>query len=309
MNDSYTYIAVDVSKDTLQIKTASESFVVSTDRASLTKLAKRLSKLPNPLVVCEASGGYERPLLEAMRAGSVSCVLVNAFRIRAFALSEGIRAKNDPIDADIIFKFAQEKKLQPSLSLPAAQQDLADLLDRRSHLSEEIAREKNRLQKAPKLTAPYIKRMLVCLERQLLSIEQTIRTLLKAHPALHSHAQLLTSVQGVGEVTAWTILAYLHELPSLGRNQATALVGIAPFDNDSGSFHGRRRILGGRAKVRRCLYMAAHTAAIHNHVIKPYVQRLLSRGKAYKSAIVAAMRKLLLHLQSLLKSHPFPLAS
>ena len=306
----YDLIAVDVSKDTLQLQTTTKAFLISNDRAGLRKLVTRLRKLTHPLVVCEASGGYERPLLEAMRDAGIGCRVINPRRIRAFAISEGIHAKTDRIDAQLILRFAQEKKLQAAPPLSAHQQALADLLDRRSHLTEQIAREKNRLQKASKLTATFIKGMISYAERQLASLDRAIRLHIAKDPALQAQARTFITVKGVGEVTAWTLLAYLSEITSLKRNQLVALSGIAPFNRDSGATSAQRHIGGGRAKVRRCLYMAAHTAATCNPVIRPYVQGLLARGKPYKVAIVAAMRKLLIHLQSLLKhSQPFPVAS
>jgi transposase len=306
---TYDLIAVDVSKDSLQIQILHQNFALPYDPAGLRKLLRHLRKLSNPLVVCEATGGYERPLLEFLRKASIGCRVVNPALIRSFARSEGIKAKNDPIDAMMILRFAQEKKLQSAPPRCPVQQQLADLLDRRNHLSEQLAREKNRLQKAIKIIAGSIRKMIKFIERELQLIDRSIRRHLASHPKLKAQADTLSSVVGVGEITAWSILAYLSEITTLSRNQLVALAGIAPFDKDSGRTSSKRVIYGGRAKVRRCLYMAAHTAANYNPVIKPYVQGLLSRGKAYKCAIVAAMRKLLIHLQSILrKSSPMPLA-
>jgi len=298
---NYDLIAVDIGKGSLQIQTAGQGFVLPNDRAGLRQLVARLRKFSKPLVVCEATGGYERPLLDVLRKASLAYRLVNPARIRAFAISEGIKAKTDRIDASLILRFAQEKKLQAAAPLSLDQQALADLLDRRSHLSEQSAREKNRLAKAPKITAGFIRRMLKVVERQIQAVDQAIRLLLAKSPRLTAQVHELTSVNGVGEVTVWSLLAYLPEITSIGRNQLVALVGVAPFNHDSCQTSRRRRICGGRAKLRRCLYMAAHTGAIHNPVIRPYVEALLARGKAYKCALVAAIRKLLLHLQSRLK--------
>lgn len=297
-----SFIAVDIGKDSLQIQTSSRAFEITTDPAGLRKFIASLRKETDPLVVCEATGGYERPLLEALAKANIAYRLISPARIRAFAMSEGIKAKTDRIDARVILRFAQEKKLTPSIPLSPAQQLLADLLDRRSHLTEQIAREKNRLQKASKATATFIRRMIAFVQRQLETLDRTIRLHLSKQPLLSAQARQLMSVQGVGEVTAWTILAYLPEITTLPRNQLVALAGLAPFNRDSSKTNGKRRISGGRAKLRRCLYMAAHTAATHNPVIRSYVQGLLARGKPYKCALVAAMRKLLIHLQSILKN-------
>jgi len=294
-------IAIDVSKDTLQIQTDHTTWMVTNDRSGLRQLLNRLAKFSDPLVILEATGGYERPLLEALRDAKIACRMINPARIRAFATSEGIKAKTDAIDAKVILRFAREKKLQPAVPLTARQRELADLLDRRNQLSEQLAREKNRLQKAPKTTAKFIRRMIDYIERQIQSIDRAIKLHVNDDPQLAARVRTLVSVQGVGEVTAWTVVAYLSEITALERNRLVALAGIAPFNRDSGTTSAKRSIFGGRPKVRRCLYMAAHTAAIHNPVIKAYVQRLRQRGKPYKCALVAAMRKLLIHLQSLLK--------
>jgi transposase len=305
-----SFIAVDIGKESLHVQTSSQAFEITSDLAGLRKLIASFRKETAPLVVCEATGGYERPLLEALAKAKIAYRLVSPARIRAFAVSEGIKAKTDRIDAKVILRFAQEKKLTPSIPLSSAQQLLADLLDRRSHLTEQIAREKNRLQKASKATVTFIRRMIAFAQRQLDTLDRTIRLHLSKQPLLSAHTRQLMSVQGVGEVTAWTILAYLPEITTLARNQLVALAGLAPFNRDSSQTNGKRRILGGRAKVRRCLYMAAHTAATHNPVIRSYVQGLLARGKPYKCALVAAMRKLLIHLQSNLKNLTLiPLAS
>ena len=140
-------------------------------------------------------------------------------------------------------------------------------------------------------------------------LDGQIRELIKKNEPLQAKTQILAAVKGVGEVTTWTLLAYLSEMTYVSRNQLVALAGLAPYNRDSGKSRSKRSIQGGRAKVRKCLYMAALTAARHNPVIKAYMEGLLARGKPYKCALVAAMRKLLIHLQSLLKKHQLALAS
>jgi transposase len=261
-------------------------------------------KHPNPLVVFEATGGYERPLFDHLHAHGAPCVIINPRRLRAFAKSEGMKAKTDPIDAAMILRFAQEKKLCATTAPSPQQRHLADLLERRAQLVGFLAREKNRMQKAqtphPSVVASQ-RRILGVLEKELERIAQAIRQLVAGHASLQAPAKLLLSIKGVGEITAWTILAYLREINQLNRNQLVALVGLAPFNEDSGTSSKRRYIQGGRAKVRRALYMAAHSAASCNTVIAAYVHKLRARGKPYKCAIVAAMRKLIIHIQSLLK--------
>jgi transposase len=298
----YQYIAVDTGKELLQVQSQAHAFGVSNDAGGWRKIREHAARLPDALVVCDASGGYERPLLNSLSQSGVPIRLVNSSRVRAFAASEGIKAKSDRLDAKVIFAFAREKKLQPMVPPSAEQQKLRELLDRRTQLVELIAREKNHLEHAGKEASASCQRLIRVIEKEVEKIQLLIRRLIATQPRLRAEAEILLSVDGVGEVSAWSILAYLHEITSLSRNKLVALAGLAPFDRDSGSICAKRHISGGRFKLRRVLYMAAHSAATHNPVIRPYVQGLLQRGKPYKCAIVAAMRKLLLHLQSLLRN-------
>jgi transposase len=300
--DPLHYVAIDVAKATLQVQDKQRAFTITHDPVGHRTLRRHLRTCHNPLVVLEASGGYERPLLEFLHRAGIPTALLNPGRVRDYARSEGVRAKTDPIDARMILAFAQSKAIQPAAAPSPARLKLAALLDRRSHLVEELAREKNRLQNSEALLHRSIKRMSRLLEKEILLLEQAIAKLVDSDPGLQARATLLQSVKGVGHVTAWTLLAHLSEIERLNRNRLVALAGLAPFNRDSGKLRGTRSILGGRAKVRKCLYMAAHSAASSNPVIAPYVQRLRQRGKPYKCALVAAMRKLLLHLQSLLKN-------
>lgn len=140
------------------------------------------------------------------------------------------------------------------------------------------------------------------IEKEIEAIDGRIRKIIESESSMQEASRTMQSVVGIGEVTAWAILAHLREITLVGRNQLVALAGIAPYDRDSGKSKGKRRIEGGRAKLRRCLYMAAQCAAVHNPHIKAYVDGLRARGKPYKCAIVAAMRKMLIHLRSLLKN-------
>ncbi len=298
MNENTLIVAIDISKQTLQVQTLSQAWENTNDTKGIASLIRTLQKMESCFVICEATGGYERLLMESLHRENLPVCRVNPARVRDFARSEGIRAKTDPIDAKVLLRFAQEKKLKPTPPADSARGHLAALLDRRSHLSEQIAREKNRLQNSDSRIHASIKRVLRFLEKEEDRIEEQIHALLKQNPVLEAQAQRLQRIKGVGPITAWTILAYFEELTTLKRNQAVALAGVAPFNRDSGKMKGKRRIIGGRAKVRSCLYMAAHTAATHNTVIKPYVQHLRDKGKPYKCAIVAAMRKMLLHMRS-----------
>lgn len=298
----FDYVAIDVSKATLQVQDSRTCFSEDNVPQGYRRLLSFLRKLDNPLVVFEASGGYERALLHHLHKAAMPLNMVNPARVRDFARSEGIRAKTDPIDAKMILAFAKSKALRPMASPSENSSKLAALLDRRAHLVEQLAREKNRLQTSEPFIHGSIKRMVNVLEKEIASLDKAIAQLVDSDPGLSCRSQIMQSIKGVGKVTAWTLLAYLTELETLNRNKLVALAGLAPFNRDSGKSSAKRSIQGGTAKVRSCLYMAAHTAASCNPVIAPYVQRLRLRGKPYKCAIVAAMRKLLIHIQSKIKS-------
>lgn len=302
------YIAIDIAKDSLAVASDSLSGSFDYDNKGLRALLVQLRRIESALVVCEATGGYERKLMELLYKQSIPVVLVNPARVRAFARSEGTKAKTDPIDALMILRFARSKGLSPAPVPSEQQRILQALMDRRGQLTESLAREKNRLQKAPACVEASIRKMIRIIERELKALEDKIDKLIQADDAMRRQDSTMQQVCGVGETTSWSILAYLGEITSLKRNQLVALAGIAPYNRDSGKFRGKRRIEGGRAKLRKCLYMAAQSAAIHNPHIKEYVDGLRDRGKPYKCAMVAAMRKILIHLQSLLKKQELELA-
>lgn len=303
------YIAIDIAKESLAVAADSFSGSFTYDSRGLNKLVKHIDGIDQPLVVCEATGGYERVLMSLLFSRQIPVALVNPARVRAFAKSEGTKAKTDPIDAKVLLRFAVSKELQPTPPPSSQVQQLQALMDRRSQLTETLAREKNRLQKSPQCTLESIGKVIEFIEHELEHIELQIRAVIDSDQTMHLHSSIMQQVTGVGETTAWTILAYLGELTSLNRNQLVALAGIAPYNRDSGKYKGKRRIEGGRAKVRKCLYMAAQSAAVHNPHIKAYVDRLRKKkGKPYKWAMVAAMRKILLHLRSLLKNQQLQLA-
>ena len=302
IKNTQTIIAIDIAKDSLQVRTADKSFSLENSPRGFNALLHKVVAKSSILVVFEATGGYERPLADFLHARQIALCILNPRLLRSFARSEGIKAKTDPIDAEMIYRFAISKTLRPTPAPAAGQRELSDLLDRRSQLSEFLAREKNRIQKTNNKTLlASLRRNLKALEKEIARIEKHILALLENSPALKKSCQIITEVKGVGNITAWTLLAQLPEISSLSRNELVALAGVAPFNNDSGKFSGKRYIYGGRAKIRRVLFMAARAAAQFNPVIRPYVEGLIARGKPYKCALTAAMRKILIHIQSLLK--------
>lgn len=302
MTSDKDYIAIDIAKNSLQVQASERACALTYDPNGLKELLKMTSK--NTIVVCEATGGYERTLISFLQRKKIPVALVSPDRVRAFAKSEGLRAKTDPIDAVMLLRFAQQKN--PRLLKPVSKKQIrmAALLDRRSHLSDMLAQEKNRLQNSSKLIHLNILKIIRLLESEIKAIDRRIRKVVRSEQTLHEKEQIMREVAGVGEITAWTILAYLDEITYTNRGKIAALVGLAPFNRDSGKTSKKRHIQAGRAKVRRVLYMAAKTAAVHNPHIKEYVDRLQSeKGKPYNCAIVAAMRKILIHLQVRLKNY------
>jgi len=301
-------IAIDVSKNTLRVQTPQGGFDLPFNATGLSRLKRELDRWDQPLVVCEATGNYERKLVNASHQWGVAVSVVNPALVRSFAKSEGLKAKSDPIDAKMLMKFAQQKELRPTPAPSPTQVQMVALLDRRVQLSGSLTREKNRLEKEPEHTRDLIEQSIAFIEEQIAEVDRRMKALVQADSEHEQDCRRLEQIKGVGELTANTVLTYLPEIRTVKRNQLVALAGLAPYDNDSGEKQGRRYIQGGRAKIRRCLFNAARSAASHNPHIRDYVRGLTARGKPYRCAIVAAMRKILLCMQSLLKNPDFSLA-
>lgn len=301
-------IAIDVAKSSLRVQTEQKAFDISNNAGGFVELFKQIKSLKQPFVVLEATGGYERGVMAALYSRNIPLSLINPAQARHFAKSEGLKAKNDPIDAKMLLRFAQQKKPRPTPKPEPVVEELAALLDRRSHLTEQLAREKNRLQNSSHRIHGSIKKMIAFIELQIRELETQIERLIDEDDDLKGRCETMLSVKGIGKITAWTICAYLSEITVLSRNQTVALAGLAPYDNDSATIKKKRSIQAGRAKVRSCLYMAARTAKRCNPVIQEYAQRLEQRGKTKKMVNVAAMRKILIHLHSLLKKEQVSLA-
>ena len=259
-------------------------------------------------VVLEATGGYERSAARSLRDAGLAVAVVNPRPVRDFARSLGVLAKTDRLDAAVLARFAAERwpGAQPQ---PSPQQEERDaLITRRRQLVRLRAMERNHLEHAHQ---PQVRRsilqMIKTLSRQIDDLDARLQQSIQNDPAAHAAEQRLRSVRGVGPVTARTLIAELPELGHLNRRQITALVGLAPFCQDSGRRSGPRQIRGGRAPVRAALYMAALAAARTNPVLRPYYHLLRARGLPFKSALLACMRKLLIHLNHQLRCLRAPL--
>lgn len=310
-NQEPIYIGIDISKDTLDVDWPGQPPAnLVYGGGSLAKLVRQLQSSERPVhVVCEPSGGFERALLAALWAADVPVSLVNASRVRAFAKAQGLLAKTDPLDAELLRLFGE--KMQPSRLQPPepVRERLADLVQRREQVVTMLCTEEQRLTQCRDKTVRKLSEKLIReLERQIAKLEKAIAAVIDDDDTLRQQCERLQEVKGIGQVTASTLLATLPELGQLNRKQIGALAGVVPYNHDSGRHRGRRVIRGGRLAVRRVLYMAAVVAARFNPILREFYQRLLTAGKPKKLAITAVMRKLITLLNHLIKNPEFKLA-
>ena len=298
------FVGIDVAKETLAVALSTgEQWSCANDGAGIAGLCERLAELKPALVVLEASGGYERALSVELYAGGLEVRVVNPRQVRHFAQALGQQAKTDRIDAQMLARFAQSLKPPARESPEPEREELKELVKRRQQLLQMLSAERNRRTQAPKWLRPSLDRTIRALERELSAIDHRIAQKLEHSAKLKPLNQTLTSVPGVGRVLGATLIARLPELGRLSRQQIAALVGVAPFTRQSGSWRGRDMIFGGRAPVRTALYMAALAAVRHNPVLGTFYRRLRERGKPAKVALTATMRKLLVILNAMLKHH------
>ena len=258
-------------------------------------------------VICEATGPYHQKFVAALQQAGVAVSVINPRAARAFARAQNRLAKTDAIDAATLAEFGRCLQPPPTPQPEPARQELAELVARRAQLVADRARESTRQEG---LTLPVVvralRRHLRHLDGQIAALEKAIARLIAAHPVLRAAAARLQAVAGVGPATVAVLLAELPELGHGDKNNIASLAGLVPFNRDSGAYRGTRSIRGGRAAVRRALYMAALSAARVNPILRTVYQRLRQRGKAHKVALVAVMRKLLLHLHARLQK-PLPI--
>jgi transposase len=297
-------VGVDVSKDRLDVhlRPSDEAFAVARDGKGLENLVERLKALNVSLIVLEATGGFETTVAAALASAGLPLAVVNPRQIRDFARALGKLAKTDAIDAEVIAIFAEKIRPQPRPIASQEAQKLGELVARRRQIVEMIGMEQNRRRRtADKRLAKRIDRHLAFLEKELAEVDGDIDAGVRASPVWRETEELLTSVPGIGPVTARTLIAELPELGRLDRRRLAALVGVAPFNRDSGTWRGHRMIGGGRTSVRTALYMATLVAIRHNPLIKTAYQRLITRGRPKKVAIIACLRQLLTILNAIVR--------
>lgn len=293
---------IDVSKGWLDVAVGEEALRFSNDLSGIGDLVKHLVQAKVQLVVMEATGGYETEAASAIAAAGLRVAVVNARQVRDFAKATGHLAKTDRIDAHVLMAFGEVVESQ-ILTLPDDQAlQLQQLLTRRNQLVGMRVQESNRLGLARAGMRKQIKTHIDWLDKAIEQLNIDLTAQLRSSKAWRAKDQLYQSFKGVGPINSMTLMLMLPELGQLDRRAIAALVGVAPFNCDSGAFRGRRAIWGGRAQVRHMLFMAARTAVQHNPVIKTYYERLIAHGKPYKVAIVACMRKMLTILNAMART-------
>jgi len=299
-NPTILHVGVDVAKLSLQLDLAGRSHTLANDAKGHAKLLSFLRSQPAVQVICEATGGYEQPMVRVLHAAQIPVSIVEAGRVRHFAKAKGLRAKTDPLDAAVLSQYGRAFKPAPTPAPTAAQSRLSQLAHRRRQLLDTLLAETNRAAHyTDKLLLRQSRQLLRLLEKQIAACELDITQLIAADENLQARAQRLDAI-------------VLAEIPELGRlsDQATAaLVGVAPYNQDSGSQTGPRHIAGGRKTVRCALYMATLSAVRFDAILKAFYQRLRHKGKKPKVALVACMRKLVILMNRLLKNPKFQLAS
>jgi transposase len=298
-------VGIDVSKAKLDIAVlpGGEQFTVTNDSKGVKALVERLKPLVPLRVVVEATGRLERLAVGQLAEAGLPVVVVNPGRVRHYAKARGQRAKTDLIDARLIAEFAHDLKPELHPLADGQTQALNALCQRRNQLLEMQQMENNRLERADAPTRKSLKAVLRTVQRELEHVEQDIDRHIRDSPAWQAKRQVLTSMKGIANTSCHALLAWLPELGQCSRQRICALVGVAPYDDDSGQWHGRHRIAGGRSAVRRVLYMATLSAVRFNPVLRDYYQRLLTRGVAPKAALIAALRKLLTILNAMVRDN------
>jgi transposase len=304
MSTSGSFIGIDVSKTHLDlaVHTTGQPWQVAYDTAGVNQVVKHLRTLTPTLIVLEATGGLEMRVASALAAAQLPVAVVNPRQVRAFAHATGTLAKTDRLDAQVLAHFAAAMQPTPRPLPDAVTQQLSAVLTRRKHLVDLMTAESNRLGAQPNSALRKRVRVhLTWLTKELGRTEKELTQLIQQSPLWRANDDLLQSAQGVGTVLSQTLLAEVPELGKLNHKQMAALIGVAPFNRESGGYRGKRRIWGGRARVRAVLYMGALVATRHNPVIKAFYERLLAAGKEKKVALTACMRKLLTILNAMIR--------
>lgn len=298
-------VGIDVSKKQLDvfIRPLMERKAFTNDSAGIVSLVEDIAAVKPDWVIIEATGGYEVEVVTALAARKLPVCVVNPKQVRDFAKATGRLAKTDAIDSELLAHFGEAVRPEPRPLSDEATLELAGLIQRRHQCLDMLTAERNRWRLATKSARQSIEAVIHVLKKQIEDIDDTIKKLIRSSPVWREKEDILRSAGGVGPVLASTLLAKVPELGKLKGRQISALVGVAPFNHDSGSYRGKRSIWGGRADVRNVLYMAAVSASRCNPQIKELYDRLVTKGKPKKVALVACMRKLLIILNAMVRDN------
>jgi len=304
-NTAPVYAGLDIAKASLQLHFQGRQHALANSAAGHQKLLALLAPCPEVQVICEATGGYERPVVAALQAAELPVSILNPGHVRHFALSQGGRAKSDPLDCALLTAYGQAHQPAPAPKPNPALRQVRALVDWRAQLKEQLVRAR---QHGEHTTEAFIlkQQAKLCqqLEKQLQALEKELTKLVAAAPDQQARVDALDEMPGVGFITAITVLCHMPELGQLNRQQAAALAGLAPWTRQSGPWEGQRHIGGGRAVVRHALYMSAVVLARYKTTtLGKFYHHLRDQGKPAKVALTAVMRKLLVHMNQILKEH------
>lgn len=298
------HVGIDVSKKTLDVSMSNNDAILqfSNDSKGLKELAKILPSKKRSLIIFEATGGYEKLAANFLRCKNFNAAVVNAKRVRDFAKASGKLAKTDRIDAKVIMEFGKAFNPKPQPLASEEEEKLDRNISRREQLVRIIVMEKQHLEHACSSIKKSIIKHIDFLEKELESIEGSLKKLFNENLVLQDKLERLDEIKGVGSITAMNILIHMPELGSISHKEASALAGVAPFNKDSGQSKGKRETSGGRSAVRTALYMAALSAKKSNPALKTFYDRLIQKGKLKKVALMACMRKLLIIMNAMIKN-------
>lgn len=311
MNKPHVYLGIDVAKLSLYVDGFDgRKSEIKNDRRSIASLIKRISSYSQSITVCcEATGGYEGLLIAELLKAQVPVALVNPVRVRRFAQSKGFLVKTDKVDARMITLYAHDNPPRLVEKSPAWLEELRALLIRRADLVEDRKRERARLDPSPSPTiARSIKKHVLFLDKEITRLEQAYQKLIKSTEVLEKQVEHYSQVKSIGAISALSVIAFVPELGKVSDQEAAALVGLAPYNRDSGQMKGRRTTQAGRIRVRKAMYMAALSASNHNPILRAFYKSLLLKGKPKKVALIAVARKLIVLLNRMAADPEFKIA-
>ena len=298
-----TYVGIDVAKATLQVHFNGHQIEFNNNSRGHAKLTKKLAQLPRPHVICEATGGYERPVVAAFHQDKIPVSVLNPAHTLAATKAQGIRAKSDCCDAAALTDYGQRYQPKPTGPVPPELRQMTELALWLQQLIDQRAVAKTQAEHHDNaFVCQHHEELLAHYDEQIKTVEKEIKKRVQSQPEFQQRLDCLVEIQGVGFRTALMMLVLMPELGEMNRGGTAALAGLAPWIQDSGTMKGMRRIGGGRAQVRHVLYMSALSASRCNPILAPFYRSLKQRNKLSKVALTAVMRKLVIYMNHKLKA-------